>query len=143
MPNYRVFRLSPKHRESLLSFFDRAFVDNPKWSSCYCHCYYFDHTRGDWKSRTATENRGATSDLVSCGQMYGFVAEDDNQIIGWCNAGPREGYSALRDEPDPHDDKAATGVILCFLIDPRIAVRASRRRSSMQLAKAYAAMDMQ
>jgi hypothetical protein len=41
----RSARSGPDTLPLFLRFFDGdAFADNPKWSSCYCQCYYEDHT---------------------------------------------------------------------------------------------------
>jgi GNAT superfamily N-acetyltransferase len=113
-----IVALSPSHRDGLLSFFDSAFPDNPSWASCYCHCYYVDHTKVDWKSRTAVQNRSDTARLVECGGMHGLLAFDGGRVVGWCNSGPRIAYPALIGALDPHGDASETGVIMCFLVAP-------------------------
>jgi len=48
-----------------LHFFDHvAFSDNPKWASCYCHFPHADHSRVEWKTRGAEENRAAICGLA-------------------------------------------------------------------------------
>src|SRR5689334_20808635 len=53
-----IHALSPERLADFLAFFDgEAFSDNPAWSSCYCQCFYEDHSKVHWPGRTAVENR--------------------------------------------------------------------------------------
>jgi GNAT superfamily N-acetyltransferase len=100
-----------------LAFFDGdAFADNPKWASCYCQCFYEDHSTIHWNSRTATENRAAACRRIGEGTMQGFLAYREGRVVGWCNAAPRPLLHALDSEPIP--DGAHAGTILCFLVAP-------------------------
>jgi len=100
-----------------LAFFDGdVFADNPKWASCYCQCFYEDHSKVHWNSRTATENRAAACRRIGEGTMQGFLAYQEGRIVGWCNAAPRPLLHALDAEPIP--DGAHAGTILCFLVAP-------------------------
>ena len=41
-----VVPLSPARLDDFMAFFEgEAFSDNPKWSSCYCQCFYCRITR--------------------------------------------------------------------------------------------------
>ena len=109
--------LAPERLPDLLDFFDhRAFPDNPKWQSCYCHYPHADHARIVWKERGASQNRAATCERVAAGTMNGWLAYADGRAIGWCNAGPRRDIAGLFDEPEPEADRI--GAIACFVIAP-------------------------
>jgi len=100
-----------------LAFFDGdAFADNPKWASCFCQCFYEDHSKLHWNSRTAAENRAAACRRIGEGTMQGFLAYREGRVVGWCNAAPRPLLHALDSEPIP--DGAHAGTILCFLVTP-------------------------
>ena len=100
-----------------LAFFDGdAFTDNPKWASCYCQCFYEDHSKVHWNSRTAADNREAACRRIGEGTMRGFLAYREGQVVGWCNAAPRPLLHAL--DPEPIPDGAQAGTILCFLVAP-------------------------
>lgn len=80
-----VHPLSPERLPDFLAFFDGdAFSDNPKWSSCYCQCYYEDHSRVVWKDRTAAENRSFACERAANGQMQGYLAYVGGRVVGWC-----------------------------------------------------------
>jgi GNAT superfamily N-acetyltransferase len=109
--------LSPESTADLLAFFEGgAFADNPKWSSCYCQCFYEDHSKVRWSDRTAPQNRDAACRRIGRGTMRGFLACRDGRVIGWCNAAPRPLLHALDNEPIA--DAAGVGTILCFLVAP-------------------------
>jgi GNAT superfamily N-acetyltransferase len=100
-----------------MAFFDgEAFSDNPRWSSCYCQCFYEDHSRIVWAARTAAENRGCANQRIVRGEMQGLLAYCDGQVIGWCNAAPRRLLHALDAEPIANQEQV--GTILCFLVAP-------------------------
>jgi GNAT superfamily N-acetyltransferase len=109
--------LSPELKHDFLSFFDgTAFSDNLKWSSCYCQCFYENHTVIKWTDRTATQNRELACERIENQSMQGYLAYVDGTPIGWCNAAPRSLLHALDDELTPDSQKV--GTILCFLVEP-------------------------
>lgn len=112
-----IHRLVPARLDDLLAFFEgEAFSDNPKWSSCYCQCFYEDHSKIHWPDRTASENRACAIERTCGGQMQGVLAYRDGKVIGWCNAAPRVALLALNDEPRSDADRV--GTIMCFLVAP-------------------------
>ena len=114
--------LTPERLPDFLSFFDGdAFSDNPQWSSCYCQCYYEDHSCVVWKDRTASENRALASARAVNGQMQGYLAYAGGRVAGWCNAAPRHLLRALDEEPTP--DAELVGAIVCFLVAPHFRGR--------------------
>ncbi|HEU0198825.1 MAG TPA: GNAT family N-acetyltransferase [Burkholderiaceae bacterium] len=110
--------LSPSSLEDFLRFFDGdAFRDNPEWSSCYCQCFYEDHTRIAWSTRTAAENRAAACARIDAKLMRGYLAYVGGRVVGWCNAAPRNLLHAL--DQDPIENADRVGVIVCFLTAPQ------------------------
>ena len=100
-----------------LKFFDgTAFSDNPKWASCYCQCFYEDHSVINWSERTAQQNRARACERVRGQVMQGYLAYLDDVPVGWCNAAPRHLLRALDEEPAP--DAESVGAIVCFLVEP-------------------------
>jgi GNAT superfamily N-acetyltransferase len=113
----QIHALSPECVADFMTFFDgEAFSDNLQWSSCYCQCFYEDHSKINWPSRTATENRECAIRRVSQGQMQGLLAYQEGKVVGWCNAAPRELLHALDAEPIANPEQV--GTILCFLVAP-------------------------
>jgi GNAT superfamily N-acetyltransferase len=109
--------LSPELQQDFLRFFDgTAFSDNPRWASCYCQCFYEDHSVVKWSERTAPQNRSLACERIERGEMQGYLAYCDGTPVGWCNAAPRTLLHALDDEPT--DDAEKVGAIMCFLVEP-------------------------
>ena len=112
-----IYPLSPDRLVDFHTFFEgEAFSDNPKWSSCYCQCFYEDHSKVHWPSRTAAENRDFASRRIANAQMQGLLAYCEGQVIGWCNAASRLLLHALDAEPVAQPERV--GTILCFLVAP-------------------------
>lgn len=110
-----IRRLTPALQSDFLRFFEgAAFADNPKWKSCYCQFLYVDHSKVDWKSRSAQENRASACERIACHRMQGLLAYRDGEVVGWCNAAPRLMMDSYADEPDP--DAARLGQITCFVV---------------------------
>lgn len=100
-----------------LRFFEGdAFSDNPKWSSCYCQCFYEDHNVVKWSDRTAAQNRALACSRTASGDMQGYLASENDHPVGWCGAAPRRLLHALDDEPTPNAQ--TVGAIVCFLVAP-------------------------
>jgi hypothetical protein len=118
--------LKPERLDDFLTFFDRdAFADNPDWASCYCQCYYIDHTKEKWSERTGEQNRAQACELARNGAMQGYLAYIDGKPVGGCNAAAWRLVKALHDEPDPLSDKL--GEIVCFVVAKPYRARGSRR----------------
>jgi len=113
----KIHPLSPARRADFMRFFDgEAFSDNPKWSSCYCQCFYEDHSKTHWAGRTAVENRVCAGERIAGNRMQGLLAYRDGKVVGWCNAAPRRLLHSLDPEPIEHPEQV--GTILCFLVLP-------------------------
>ncbi len=109
--------LAPALQQDFLRFFEgSAFSDNPKWSSCYCQCFYEDHSVVTWSERTGPQNRALACQRIQSSAMQGYLAYSDGVPVGWCNAAPRTLLHALDSEPVAEVE--TVGTILCFLVEP-------------------------
>ncbi|MEO8278370.1 MAG: GNAT family N-acetyltransferase [Ideonella sp.] len=119
--------LTPDLQPDFLRFFDgTAFSDNPKWASCYCQCFYEDHSVVKWSERTAPQNRARAAERIEERSMQGYLAYLDDAPIGWCNAAPRRMLHAFDDEPIA--DAQQVGSIVCFLVEPSYRGRGVARQ---------------
>ncbi len=110
-------KLSVESLPQFLKFFDGdAFSDNPKWSSCYCQCFYENHDEVKWSECTAERNRAMACNRTRAEEMQGYIALKGGESVGWCGAAPRNLLHALDDEPTPNEE--TVGAIVCFLIAP-------------------------
>lgn len=120
MSPIEVAPLSPDRIADFMAFFEgEAFSDNPRWASCYCQCFYEDHSKVRWPERTAAENRACASRRIVQGEMQGLLAYQGGRVVGWCNAAPRAMLHALDDE-EPVAGVEEVGTILCFVVAPRL-----------------------
>jgi ribosomal protein S18 acetylase RimI-like enzyme len=116
-PDLVLRPLDERTLPDLLHFFEGpAFADHPAWRSCYCHFPHADHATIRWADRTAAQNRSATCERVREGRMHGWLAYAGDDVVGWCNAGPRELIAGLFDDPEPLADRI--GAIACFVVAP-------------------------
>ena len=149
--HWTVHPLSPERLPDYLRFFDGdAFADNPKWASCYCQCFYEDHAKVVWQERTAEQNRAFACTRAADGTMQGYLAYDGDEVVGWCNAAPRNLVHALDDEPVADAD--VVGAITCFVVRPQFRLRGvartllaaacdGLRAQGMQVVEAYPRPD--
>ena len=90
-PVIAVHPLAPARRDDFLRFFDHergaAFADNPEWARCYCHFYHVPKAI-DWRAFSAEANRTAMQARIDVGEMEGFLAYADDEVVGWLNAQP-------------------------------------------------------
>lgn len=103
--------------DDFLEFFDHhAFCDNPSWSGCYCVYYHADDEE-EWKKRTAPENRDLAIRLIKEGRLQGKLAYLNKELVGWCNAAPRNSFPRLALSKNLHvEDPERIGSIVCFVV---------------------------
>ena len=106
-----VKELTPSLKDDFLHFFDSvAFADNPDWSDCYCSAYHFANKGKD-------ESRRQASSLIEEDRIHGFLAYDNGEPVGWCNAAPRGSYPGIQWLMGPGPDKGErVGSIVCFVV---------------------------
>jgi GNAT superfamily N-acetyltransferase len=121
-----ILPLVPARADGFLRFFDHergpAFADNSEWAKCYCH-YYEVPCALDWPSLSATDNRVAMRARIEVGEMEGFLACEDDVVVGWMNAQPRPKlrhcFDRMRIAPTqlPCRDFEAAAIV-CFVVAP-------------------------
>ncbi|HEX2793943.1 MAG TPA: GNAT family N-acetyltransferase [Croceicoccus sp.] len=116
---YDIVPLTPERADLFMGLFDgEGFADNPEWAGCYCRCYHFDDSMGEWDESDRAANRPAACGLIADGTMRGWLAVRGGRAIGWLNAGRKDGYAAFRGDEVPGKPGAETGMITCFLVAP-------------------------
>ena len=94
--------LEPALLEDYLRFFDDvAFADHKEWAWCYCTFYHLgkeDEERleaefaGNW---TRDALRGIAVGLIQKRALNGYLAYENGQVVGWCNAADKKNYKKL------------------------------------------------
>ena len=90
-----------------------------------CWCQFFQRRGRDWSTATTASNRERLCAQVRSSDIApGVLAYADDEPVGWCQVGPKAGFTRLEhspvttppaDEPDPSDLWAVT----CFVVRPR------------------------
>lgn len=136
-----VRKLTPDLLPAYLEFFDRlAFHDNQEWSRCYCNCFYADHCKKSWKDWTAEENRRSVAERIQAGQMWGHLAFDEHQAVGWCGAGPKDAIPIFKAEP--RENREHIGAITCFVVAQAFRGRGIARQLLRGVLRDFAAMKL-
>ena len=106
------------------NYFDNvAFKDHVEWSGCYCTYYYFDSvTEIEVSKITVSGMRERAKKFIRDGKLTGYLAYEGDQVVGWCNAGPRNGYERLMEGHDicrtDDEKKIPVKAIVCFSVAP-------------------------
>ena len=117
--NIEIKLLSKDLTDDYIDFFDNvAFSDHKEWSYCYCAVPFFDKKAITQFIETGKENlREEARELISAGILQGYLAYENNKVIGFCNCGDKSNYKNLRDELWDIDDKnIRIKSIVCFII---------------------------
>ena len=116
----QIRELTPDLLEDYLYFFDNiAFTDHKEWANCYCIHF---HWQSKWDSEPPKSNRDRAIEHIKSGAMRGYLAYSDGRVVGWCNAGDKSSFAALKHNvkpenwEDPGDAKVKS--VVCFLVAP-------------------------
>lgn len=83
---------------------------------CFCVAWWVETWEG-WDKRTAAENRALRDELFAAGTFDGYLAYEDNDPVGWCQALPRDRLLKIRNQFGLEPDEG-TWAIGCFFIHP-------------------------
>ncbi|MGZ5933930.1 MAG: N-acetyltransferase family protein [Rhizomicrobium sp.] len=115
--SYVIRALTPALVEKFLDYFDHdAFADNPGWQFCYCNFVHYDHRGPAFSGTEPAANRAAVAARICARKMHGFLAFEDERVVGWCQAAPRTTILTLATEPDPDGTATQVGSVVCFVI---------------------------
>ena len=108
-----------------LHYFDNvAFVDNKDWSECYCaHFHYAKEFVKLWGEGKAEGGRNYAIDLINNEKLRGYMAYENNAVVGWCNANDKINFANLVERKELWDDDekdVKIKSIVCFLIAPEM-----------------------
>lgn len=94
------------------------FSHKPNWRGCYCQFYVTGGTQEEWQARPAALNRAESVERIAGGDMFGFLAYDGEECVGWCNANDLNTFPRLADRAELHVFRGRSAVIVCFVIRP-------------------------
>jgi GNAT superfamily N-acetyltransferase len=116
----RTFRpLAPQDAQCFTQYLsDMDFQHAPNWAGCFCRFYHTSCSMDEWIARDPAKNRQETETAIRNGSMRGFIALDDNRIIGWLNANQVTAYPRLKGFVEAYVETPLTGALVCFVIHP-------------------------
>lgn len=115
--NINIRTLDSTKISDYISFFDNIkIIDNSECSKCYCMFFHTDDKTEDWVNRTAQNNKNSAIEKIERGELFGFLAYDDNKPIAWCNVNDRNIYKFNKSRFDVLQDNKNAISIVCFYI---------------------------
>ncbi len=124
--NISIRKLTPDLLHDWLSYFDHdAFTDNDDWCGCYCMCYHWNSELQKMRAWNcdrdcAQFNREQAIQLIQNGRLQGYLAYDQDKVVGWCNANDKSAYDNVnfnfKDEAPDHGERIKS--VVCFSIAP-------------------------
>lgn len=109
---------------SYIDFFDtRAFSDDSPCGPCFCTSPSMDPASeaqmiSEFGDDAKSTLRRYAINLLIAGRIHGYLAFEDDNPVGWCNAGDRDGYPNWIPEIARQVSSGKTVSVLCFTIAP-------------------------
>ncbi len=130
--------LMPEDAETFADFFAGPnFGHAPHWSGCYCRFYHADLPDEKWMARTGEENRAEAIAEIKAGRMKGYLAFDNDTVIGWCNANDATSYIRVAEDITPYMTEGKFGATMCFVIHPDYRGQGVARQMLKQITEAF------
>ena len=96
--NIIIKSLTTETAADFFDFFDnRAFTDR-SGAFCYCTWFHCDCSIDEHYAQGKDSMRAHASELITSGQLHGYLAYYGETAVGWCNAGDRAAYRRLNAE---------------------------------------------
>jgi GNAT superfamily N-acetyltransferase len=103
--------LSASELDDFLSFMEGpAFQTNPQWAGCYCQFYLNSPEQQPTDETRAVSNRKSACDRINSKFMNGYLAYEDDTVVGWVAANKANNFVGL---PSTGEDVAR---VLCFIV---------------------------
>lgn len=125
----KIQELKPDMALKYIDFFDnRAFSDGNINKGCYCVWHHWTEKHEYERSQLPIKKRPLCKrdyavELIKHNKLHGFVACDDNDIIGFCNADLKDNYFRFSKENN-HESWIGIDInekvlsIVCFTVAP-------------------------
>ena len=96
-----------------LDFFEnRAFKDHDEWRGCYFTAFYYPKPE-EFLCKSNRRKDYATW-LIETGRMCGYMAYENNKVVGWVNSNDKSKYPRL-DSIQEEREKILS--IACFIVE--------------------------
>jgi GNAT superfamily N-acetyltransferase len=122
--NIEIRPLSLALLDDYMNFFDHvAFSDHQEWSRCYCTHFHWGSTLEAQCKLSGGQKRARdyAIEFIRDGIIQGYLAYQNDRVVGWCNANDKTGFRRLvaRTELWEKADRGAkVKAVVCFLVAP-------------------------
>lgn len=114
---------------------ERLFGPRGACGGCWCMTWRVRAGKA-WEAAKGEPNRRAFRRLVESGAVFGALAFDGDEPVGWCNVGPREDFERLQRSRVLATPAPAPWAVTCFYIP------AARRGQGVASALLRHAVDL-
>ena len=125
----KIQELNPNMALKYIDFFEhRAFCDGNINKGCYCVWHHWTEKHEYERSQRPIEERpfckrNYAIELIEQNKLHGFVACDENEIVGFCNADLKDNYFRFDRENNSNswigiDENDKVLALVCFTIAP-------------------------
>ena len=121
---FEIKPLTPELAPAYLDFFDnRAFSDNNPNGPCYCTSPNMDiATEAQMVSEFGNDIKGTIRryavEMLIEEKIHGYLAFQNGESIGWCNAADVKSYSSWIPESSRQNPSGEVIAVVCFAITP-------------------------
>ena len=129
----QIRSLEPKDALEFVEFFeDMDFQHAEHWRGCYCQYYHLKGSGEQWIKTRGDKAREMALINVARGYTRGYLALDEDRIVGWCHINHQAKLLRLKGVLEPFLPDGQGAVVVCFMVHPEYR----RKGISSQLLQA-------
>lgn len=121
-----IYKLTPERLDDYLYFFENvAHTDNKKWDRCYCVNFCSDNNADIAELlRDPGVRRTYAIKYVNENLLQGYLAYQDGQVVGWCNANDKKdclgcfGWQIISKGIRTIEESIRVKSVFCFTVAP-------------------------
>lgn len=114
-----IKKLTPDLIVDYIAFHERIdFHHAPEWRGCYCHFYHSQEPMTPWTDDIIKKHKLDVIRNIEDRIMTGFLAYDNNLVIGWVNANDLSTYHRINQELQTYVEGQKIALSICFIVDP-------------------------
>jgi GNAT superfamily N-acetyltransferase len=116
---FLIKKLSPDLIGDYIAFHERLdFHHAPEWRGCYCHFYHSKENTTPWTEAVIQKHQLDVIRSIEDRIMTGFLAYDDDHVIGWVNANDLSTYHRIKHKFESWAKGRRIALSICFIVDP-------------------------
>lgn len=114
-----IKRLTPDLAEDFTNYFESLpFKHAPHWAGCFCRFYHKACSLEEWQKIPPADNKSEALAAIRVGEMKGYLAYENDQVIGWLNANDITTYKQVLPLVKDKIAGKKVGGMICFVIHP-------------------------